>query len=107
MNAAARGLHDEEDPEAFEEDGVHVHEIAGQKRVGLISEKGTPGLLGCALRCGRQAGAAQDAPDRGGGHPMAKPSQFTLDSDVSPGLSRQSLDERRNLFRRRRPLDHP
>ncbi|MFS7880361.1 hypothetical protein ACEYXF_44535, partial [Streptomyces asiaticus] len=30
-------LHDEEDVETPEEDGVHVHEIASQKRVGLGS----------------------------------------------------------------------
>ena len=53
VNAPGGDLHDEEDVEAFEEDGVHVHEVAGQKRVGLGSEEGTPGLLGCALRCGR------------------------------------------------------
>ncbi|MEU5106179.1 hypothetical protein AB0H07_28575 [Streptomyces sp. NPDC021354] len=72
VNAPGGSLHDEEDVETFEEDGLHVHKIAGQKRVGLGSEEGTPGLLKCALRRGWQAGAAQDAPDRGGGNPMTK-----------------------------------
>ncbi|MER8162293.1 hypothetical protein [Streptomyces sp. NPDC094472] len=35
MNAPGGDLHDEEDVESFEEDGLHVHEIAGEQRVGL------------------------------------------------------------------------
>ena len=53
VDAPGRDLHDEEDVEALEEDGVHVHEVAGEQRVGLGAEEGTPGLLGGALRCGR------------------------------------------------------
>src|ERR1044072_2297265 len=105
MDAPGGDFHDEEDIETPEEDGLYVHEVAGEQRVGLGAEEGAPGLLGCALRCGRQAGAAQDAPDGGGGDPMTEPSQFALDSDVTPGgvLSRQALDERDCLFRQWRP----
>ncbi|WP_413106208.1 hypothetical protein [Streptomyces sp. Inha503] len=105
MDTPGGDLHNEEDVKTLEEDGVHVHEIASEQCVSLRAQEGTPGLLACSLRCGRQTGAAQDAPDRSGGHPMAKPSQLTLDPDVSPGrvLSRQALDERRNLFCQRWP----
>ncbi|MEU0805899.1 hypothetical protein [Streptomyces sp. NPDC005970] len=35
VNAPGGDLHDEEDIETSEEDGLHVHEIAGEQRVGL------------------------------------------------------------------------
>ena len=35
MDASGLDLHDEEDVEAFEEDGLHVHEIASEQRVSL------------------------------------------------------------------------
>jgi hypothetical protein len=53
VNAPGGDLHDEEDVETSEEDGLYVHEVAGEQRVGLGAEEGAPGLLGGALRCGR------------------------------------------------------
>ncbi|GAA2371513.1 hypothetical protein GCM10010246_77340 [Streptomyces cuspidosporus] len=35
MNAPSLDLHDEENVETLEEDGLHVHEVAGEQRVGL------------------------------------------------------------------------
>ncbi|GDY52139.1 hypothetical protein SVIO_027620 [Streptomyces violaceusniger] len=35
MDAPGGNLHDEEDVETLEEDGLHVHEVAGEQRVGL------------------------------------------------------------------------
>ncbi|BBJ37824.1 hypothetical protein SSPO_005420 [Streptomyces antimycoticus] len=65
--------------ETSEEDGLHVHGIAGEQRAGLEAEEGTPGLM--LARCGaRWTGAAQDVPARGGGNPLAKPSEFPLGS---------------------------
>ncbi|GAA1217404.1 hypothetical protein GCM10009578_070040 [Streptomyces rhizosphaericus] len=53
MDAPSGNLHDEKDIETLEEDGLHVHEIVGEQRVGLGAQEGTPGLLGDSLRCGR------------------------------------------------------
>ncbi|MBB4786896.1 hypothetical protein BJY27_007857 [Streptomyces rapamycinicus] len=52
MDAQGGDLYDEEDIETPEEDGLHMHEVTGEQRVGLGAQKGTPGLLGGALRCG-------------------------------------------------------
>nr|WP_250846428.1 hypothetical protein [Streptomyces violaceusniger] len=73
VDAPGGDLHDEEDMETSEEDARHVREVADEQRVGLGSEERAPGLLRCALRRGRQTGAAQNTPDRGGGNPMTKP----------------------------------
>ncbi|MER6145881.1 hypothetical protein ABT174_38715 [Streptomyces sparsogenes] len=53
MDAPGGDLHDEEDIETLEEDGLHMHEVTGKQRVGLGAEERAPGLLGCTLRCGR------------------------------------------------------
>ncbi|MGW7621995.1 hypothetical protein ACWGLG_40415 [Streptomyces antimycoticus] len=53
MDTPGGDLHDEEDIETLEEDGVQVHEVAGEQRAGLGAEEGAPGLVGGALRCGR------------------------------------------------------
>jgi hypothetical protein len=44
MDVPSPDFHDEENVEAPEEDGVHVHGVVSQKRVGLGPEEGTPGL---------------------------------------------------------------
>ncbi|MFI9366834.1 hypothetical protein ACIG5E_38200 [Kitasatospora sp. NPDC053057] len=100
VDAPGLDLHDEEDVEALEEDGVHVQEVAGEKRVGLCADEGAPGLPGGALWCGRQTEAAQDAADGGGGDAVAEPSQLALDPDVAPGriLCGEAPDERDDLF---------
>lgn len=48
VDAPGLDLHDEEDVQPLEEDGVHVHEAAGQEGVGLRAKEGAPGLLGGA-----------------------------------------------------------
>ncbi|MGW7757914.1 hypothetical protein ACWGK6_41635 [Streptomyces violaceusniger] len=35
MDAPSGDLHDEEDMNTLEEDGVHMHEVTGEQRVGL------------------------------------------------------------------------
>ncbi|GAA3352833.1 hypothetical protein GCM10017744_003490 [Streptomyces antimycoticus] len=79
MRDPRRGAQTPSPAETSEEDGLHVHAIAGEQRVGLEAEEGTPGLL--LARCGaRWTGAAQNVRDRGGGNPLAKPSEFLVES---------------------------
>ncbi|GAA0682314.1 hypothetical protein GCM10010193_40060 [Kitasatospora atroaurantiaca] len=85
VDAPDLDLHDEEDVQALEEDSVHVHDVAGEKRVSLRMPEGPPALLTDPLGCGRQAQAAQDSADRGCGDPVAELPQLSLDPDVAPG----------------------
>jgi hypothetical protein len=63
VHAPVRDLDDEQYVQAFEEDRVHVEEIAGQQAVGLGAEEGPPGGIDVAR--GWPSSGAQDPPHGG------------------------------------------
>jgi hypothetical protein len=64
-------LHDEQNIDPFEADRIHVEEVAGQDRAGLVGAELGPGRP-VPSRRGVDPGGVQDLPHRAGGDLVAQ-----------------------------------
>jgi hypothetical protein len=62
MDAAAAELHEEEDVEALEPDGLDGEEVDGEHLVGVLADEVAPGTLAAAW-CGLEAVASENVAD--------------------------------------------
>jgi hypothetical protein len=86
-------LHQEQDVEPAQADGVEVEEVRGQQARCLRAQEGAPRGV-CSSRGGTNPGGGQDAPDRARTHPMAESGEFSLHTPMPPAgiFPRQSDD---------------
>src|SRR6266508_362139 len=102
MDATSRQLHEEQDVEPLEEDGVDGEEVALENARRLLPKELRPTRLrpprGRLDPC-----LAQDRPDRARRELNAEPHQFALDPSVPPArvLARKPNDKLADLGRRR------
>jgi hypothetical protein len=94
MHPAAGDLHDEQDIQPAQRDGVEVEEVGGQQPRRLSSQEPAPARVHLA-RCRPDSAGGEDTADRAGTHSMTEPDQLSLDSSMSPGrvLPRQAQDQ--------------
>jgi hypothetical protein len=84
VHAPGRHLHGEQYIQAFEEDCVHVEEIAGQQTAGLVAEECPPG--GVQSAGSWPVMAAQDPPNGRRAEVVTEPGEFPVHPAVPPGL---------------------
>ncbi|MFF1692051.1 hypothetical protein ACFVXC_00215 [Streptomyces sp. NPDC058257] len=72
MHGAGVVLHDEEDIDTSEGDGVDVEEVTGQQPFGLVVQELAPRLLIGTPGRGRESGGTQRPVDRGGTDAMTE-----------------------------------
>jgi hypothetical protein len=96
VHPAGAELHDEQDIEAAQCDGLNSEEIGGQQPCGLSTEEGSPSGV-CSAWCRVEAGGSQDPADRARAQAMSQPEQFALDTAVAQdgfSLARRSTRAR-------------
>jgi hypothetical protein len=103
VQPAGADLHDEQNIEPAQRDGVEGEEVGGEQARCLSTQEGLPSGV-CSAWWGPEAGSGQDAADRARAQAMSKPDQFALDAAVTPGriLLRQAQHQIADLVTERR-----
>jgi hypothetical protein len=84
VHRAGADLHDEQDVQATQGDGVEGEEIDGQQSGGLSAQKAPPPGVRPA-GCWAESGGGQDPADRAGAYAVSEAEEFSLDPTVAPG----------------------
>src|SRR6185312_814373 len=81
---AGADLHDEQDVEAAQGDGVEGEEVSGQQPGGLRAQETSPPGIATPW-CRAKPSGGQDPPNGAGADAMAESDEFALDPAVPPG----------------------
>jgi hypothetical protein len=82
MDAAGVDLHDEQDVEPLQAEGVEVEEVGGQQTCSLGAEEVAPRGVGVAW-CGTEASGGEDPADGAGSEVVSESGEFSLDAAMA------------------------
>jgi hypothetical protein len=84
VHRAGPDLHDEQDIDSAQRDGVEGEQVGGQQSGGLSAQQGPPSGVGPAW-CWAEPSGDQDPADRAGAYAVSEAEEFSLDPAVAPG----------------------
>jgi hypothetical protein len=77
-------LHDKQDVEPAQQDGIESEKVRGQEAGGLSAQEGPPASVRSAW-CRPETGRGQNPADRTRAETVSEPNEFALDASMAPG----------------------